>query len=152
MDEDDSEVYDDVVDAADSADESLLSSEAFQPSEWINCGKVWADPMPSHVFNAAWLGGAQSLSLRADSPHESPLYPEKSSIAWFSGARHSAPAASSTLAVECQETFEVLPSSGPVIGFSPVHLTMHGLSRLLSNRWLDDEIMNAGLNYILRDL
>lgn len=62
------------------------------------------------------------------------------------------PAASSTLAVECQETFEVLPSSGPVIGFSPVHLTMHGLSRLLSNRWLDDEIMNAGLNYILRDL
>ncbi len=52
MDEDDSEVYDDVVDAADSADESLLSSEAFQPSEWINCGKVWADPMPSHVVRA----------------------------------------------------------------------------------------------------
>lgn len=122
----------------------------------------------SSTFDDAWLSGALSVRLSADNPVRFPLWIENvltqlrsatqrydawsACAEWLMATASTSPTCS-TLAVECQETFEVLPWSGPVLGFGPaVHLTMEHLSRLLSHQWLNDEIMNAGLDYILRDL
>lgn len=124
--------------------------------------------LSSSDFNDAWLDGALSIRLSADSSVRYPLWIENvltqlrsasnryniwlACTEWLTAAASSSPTCS-TLAVECQETFEALPWSGPVLGFGPaVHLTVDHLSRLLSHQWLNDEIINAGLEHILRDL
>ncbi len=120
------------------------------------------------TFDTAWLSGAQSIALPSDPVNRYPLWVEhlldKLSLYWTRQQRWEACArwlsdkagasqACATLAVECQESWEVLPSTGPVPGFGPaVKLSMADLSIFLSVEWLNDEMINAGLDYILRDV
>jgi hypothetical protein len=148
----------------------LLSSEETQIRAVVH--HVWAS-VPSatylrQAFDNAWLSGAKSLCLASDPKERYPLWVEHLlqdmaicssqqsswdvSAQWLSD-RAPLSQASATLAVKCQDTWEVLPWTGPVPGFSPaIHLSMGDLSRFLSTKWLNDEMINAGLDYILRDL
>ncbi|KAI0695988.1 hypothetical protein BC835DRAFT_1414529 [Cytidiella melzeri] len=143
------------------------------PSQITDClNHLWASTnsaAPLRLgFNTAWLNGAQSIIIPSDPSHRYPLWVEKllqemyhchkkqrlwyASASWLSETACLSPS-SAVLAAECQETFGVLPWAGPVPGFSSaVHLTMADLSRFLSNEWLNDEMINAGLDYILRDM
>ena len=58
-------------------------------------------------------------------------------------------ASSYALAEGCIDSWEVIPWDEPVPGFSPcVALHSLHLAKCASNEWVDDEIMNAGLDFI----
>ncbi|KAK6980579.1 hypothetical protein R3P38DRAFT_3235461 [Favolaschia claudopus] len=49
---------------------------------------------------------------------------------------------------ECRDTFEFLPWDTVVPELSPaVRLTTESLATFLSNEWLDDDMLNAGIDY-----
>ncbi|KAF8173724.1 hypothetical protein K438DRAFT_1920853 [Mycena galopus ATCC 62051] len=53
----------------------------------------------------------------------------------------------------CRNVLQVIPWDVPVPGISPsVHLTTQDLALFLSSRWLNDDMINAGADYILRRL
>lgn len=116
-------------------------------------------------FAEAWLSGAQSVLLPSDPSQRYPLWIENllnvvqdveaktnqwaASVNWLKSLSGNTKA----LASECLESFEHLPWDTAVSGFSPsIRLRIGHLSQLLSTAWLDDEMMNAGLDFIVRRL
>jgi len=54
---------------------------------------------------------------------------------------------------ECRIRLDSIPWRGDVSGFGKaVQLTTHHFASILSNNWLDDEVINAGANWILQRL
>ncbi|KAI0682051.1 hypothetical protein BC835DRAFT_1424926 [Cytidiella melzeri] len=120
------------------------------------------------TFDDAWLSGAQSIQLSLDPAQRYPLWVEHLLADMFTSRarqqnlhvcskwlldRATECRASAALAIECQESWEVLPWMGLVPGSSPaVRLSMTDLSIFLSTKWLSDKMINAGLDYILRDM
>ncbi|KAK7005500.1 hypothetical protein R3P38DRAFT_2471646, partial [Favolaschia claudopus] len=113
-------------------------------------------------FNNAWLSGATSIKF----PHLTfhyPLWVENllSDMQLYSTKRgywdraalwlKRVPTDSVGTADECRDTFEFLPWDTVVPGLSPaVRLTTESLATFLSNEWLDDDMLNAGIDYNLQ--
>ncbi|KAI0696274.1 hypothetical protein BC835DRAFT_878998 [Cytidiella melzeri] len=149
---------------------ALLSDKHHQPSgaeRHIQASVASALALRTK-FDNAWLSGARSICLPSDPSQRYPLWVEKliqqmvphvthgrtwsTRAEWLEETSKLSPACAA-LAMECQESFEVLPWKGLVPGFGPaVRLTMMDLARFLSKEWLHDEMINAGLDYILRDM
>lgn len=119
-------------------------------------------------FNNAWLAGAQSITFSSNSHHRYPLYSEQL-LGHLSNAIHKmqkwAPAYErleevsqngdicAVLAEVVWECFNNIPwdSSIPGLG-QAVSLHTQDLTSLLSTDWLNDELINGGLNFIMRQL
>ncbi|KAJ6524888.1 hypothetical protein DFH09DRAFT_1372073 [Mycena vulgaris] len=117
-------------------------------------------------FNDAWLAGNKSICF----PHlpnlRFPLWSVDllESVKLFLGKRHRweqarqwLDAAAETVPVAlftaCDDILRILPWDTTVPGLSPaVHLTTQDLAFFLSSQWLNDEMINGGVDYILRRL
>jgi len=115
-------------------------------------------------FNNAWLSGAHSLSHPDAPSYRLPLWSErlvgdlqsyvKSFNLWKRSSRWLKTLESrSPLVEECETIMECIPYTGMVPGFSKaISLSISDLSLFLSDEWLNDEMINAGAEYILRQL
>ena len=120
-------------------------------------------------FDNAWLAGAHSIILPSDPSQRYPLWTENAlnlleisetkQMMWVRSAdwlyKVSLTTASSyALAEGCiTNSCEVIPCDEPVPGPSPcVALRSLHLAKYASNEWVDDEIMNAELDFITRQL
>jgi hypothetical protein len=56
------------------------------------------------------------------------------------------------LIAQCRKWLSIIPWNSIVPGFHRAMLTMHSLAHLLTYKWLDDEIINAGGEYILKNV
>lgn len=116
-------------------------------------------------FNDAWLSGAQSVALPGGISVRYPLWAENllrllreserkkdlwyRSFAWIRDSSDG----SKALADSCLDSWDTLPWNSRVPGFSTsVQLHTEHLSLLLSTSWLSDEMMNGGLDFIIRQL
>ncbi|KAJ7508549.1 hypothetical protein B0H11DRAFT_2304702 [Mycena galericulata] len=125
-------------------------------------------PVLRRFFNDAWLSGAVSIKF----PHVSGCYPlwvenllfdvqvyitkrtrwEKAAKWLTRTLSHATPNLEERIQA-CWDTFECLPWDTIVPGLSPaVHLTTEDLALFLSSAWLNDEMINAGADYILQRL
>ncbi|KAJ7773761.1 hypothetical protein B0H14DRAFT_2632141 [Mycena olivaceomarginata] len=115
-------------------------------------------------FNDAWLSGAASIRF-PHLPHvRFPLWTEHllRRVKVFLGKRRRWVRAQDWLAKAgeevdpdllsaCTDIIEILPWDAPAPGLSPaIHLTTQDLALFLSSEWLNDEMINAGIDYILR--
>lgn len=123
------------------------------------------------MFNQEWLAGKQSIHFPSLSPFRFPLWMEKlvqevniftakrmawsKAVDWLHGMdeQTTIDARTLSLAVQCRQRIADIPWNSVVPGFSAgVHLVTRSLSSLLGYDWLDDEIINAGGEYITRQL
>jgi len=121
-------------------------------------------------FNDAWLSGARSIRLPGDSLARYPLWIEhflgdlevslRKEDAWvkasdwlFSTASSALDSNTCDLVGDCFESFNEIPWDGvvPRLGRA-VHLTTKDLASFLSDDWLNDEMINAGTDFISRQL
>ncbi|KAJ6546589.1 hypothetical protein B0H10DRAFT_1969601 [Mycena sp. CBHHK59/15] len=117
-------------------------------------------------FNYVWLSGATSICL-PHLPHLCfPLWTKKllsctqlflskrcrwqQACEWMDSAKAAVPA---DLLSACEDILQILPWDATVPGLSAaVHITTQDLVLFLSSEWLNDEMINAGVDYILRQL
>ncbi|KAJ7736423.1 hypothetical protein B0H16DRAFT_1730764 [Mycena metata] len=144
------------------------------PAAWRD-SLISAIPFLAEVrtsFNDAWLSGATSIRF----PHLPNLYPMwaenllfdiksyfhkrcrwSDAVKWLdNAARHTGNSAHGQLdrlIDACRDMLDVIPWDSTVPGLSrSVHLTSQDLAQFLSAEWLNDEMINAGVDYILRRL
>ncbi|KAI0026654.1 hypothetical protein K488DRAFT_65484 [Vararia minispora EC-137] len=109
-------------------------------------------------------------SIRLSPEHDVPLWVERLFVefrtsipqlrrlqeaeAWLLNVQRSSKnKAAQSLADSCLERLHLLPWRAAVPGFSDaVSLTTHHLATFLTNHWVVDEMMNAGLEWIVRKL
>ncbi|KDR66292.1 hypothetical protein GALMADRAFT_283972, partial [Galerina marginata CBS 339.88] len=120
------------------------------------------------TFNDAWLSGAQSVSILDINSYNLPLWSERlvgdlrsyvtlynlwaRSSKWLSDLGRQSKD-SQKLIDECRTTMDHIPYAGMVPGFSKaVNLSLSDLSLFLTDEWLNDEMINAGAEYILHQL
>jgi hypothetical protein len=125
------------------------------------------------TFNASWLAGYRSIRLSTDSHRRYPLWVEKllgeldiaqrKQVCWekasdwlhlvMSRSLTASSERTRCLALECFGRWDVIPWDVTIPGLGQaVHLTSRDLSVFLSDDWLNDEMVNAGTDYILRQL
>ena len=121
-------------------------------------------------FNDAWLSGAQSIRLPGDPLTRYPLWVEhllgnlevsaRKERAWmkasdwlFAVASCAANSDTTDMVADCFESFNEVPwdSIVPELG-QAVLLTTKDLAAFLSDDWLNDEMMNAGIDFITHRL
>ncbi|KAA1468573.1 hypothetical protein DENSPDRAFT_814932 [Dentipellis sp. KUC8613] len=119
-------------------------------------------------FDSAWLSGAGSVHLPSAPHYRWPLWTERllgdiqiavdkmqkwtAASKWLARVETSTPAdVAAELVHACRERFADIPwnSTVPGLGHAVVLTTSH-LSYFLSDRWLDDEMINAGLSHIVQ--
>lgn len=123
-------------------------------------------PVLQAGFNSAWLAG--STSIMFDATFRVPLWTEhlltdfrvfeeklrkwNASQCWLERFSNTCTLLEeASVIAECRSALEYVPYSRPVPGFSPaVILNTTDLTVLLSDEWLNDELMNGGSEYILR--
>jgi hypothetical protein len=121
-------------------------------------------------FNNAWLSGARSIRLPGDPITRYPLWIEhllgdleissRKERAWkkasdwlFSTASSAVDSETCDLVAECFESLNDIPWDTTVPGLGrAVSLTTKDLASFLSDDWLNDEMMNAGTDFITRRL
>lgn len=120
------------------------------------------------LFDYEWTNGAKSITLPSNPTLSFPLWVEPllqelelsyakqiawvEAVAWLSQAAETC-SACPALAAECEETWDVIPWDCVVPGLGrAVHLTTKDLAYFLSDRWLTDEMINAGADYLMREL
>ncbi|KAI0067574.1 hypothetical protein BV25DRAFT_1876116 [Artomyces pyxidatus] len=121
-------------------------------------------------FNDAWISGARSIVLPDAPDNRYPLWTEKllgdMSIATRKHARwleadmwlreveaNPLDARASGLLERCRSRLSAIPWDAVVPGLSrAVVLTTSHLAAFLSNSWLNDEMINAGSDFIMRQL
>ncbi|KAJ7032518.1 hypothetical protein C8F04DRAFT_958759 [Mycena alexandri] len=118
------------------------------------------------TFNNKWLAGVTSISFPHLPGMHFPLWTESllGSVETFLGKRRrweharewldkSAEEVPADLLAACEDIIQILPWDAPVPGLSPaVHLTTQDVAHFLGPRWLNDDMINAGVDYILRRL
>lgn len=119
-------------------------------------------------FDCEYANGAKSITLLSEPTLSFPLWVEPllgelersytkqqawvEAAAWLSQAAETC-SACPALAVECEETWDVIPWDCVVPGLGrAVNLTTKELAYFLSDRWLTDEMINAGADYLMREL
>ncbi|KAJ7780986.1 hypothetical protein B0H16DRAFT_1496749 [Mycena metata] len=119
-------------------------------------------------FHDAWRAGAKSICFPHLPGHRFPLWTEnflneikafvaghtrwQSARDWLSGLS-AEDGSHASLLDRCWAALGHLPWDMVVPGLSPaVHLTTQDLASLLGNDWLNDDLINAGVDYILRRL
>ena len=121
-------------------------------------------------FNTAWLSGARSILLPGDPISRYPLWIEhvlsdleistRKERAWvkasdwlYSTAANSIDSDTTAMVGDCFERFNEIPWDSIVPGFSEaVSLSTKDLAAFLSDDWLNDEMLNAGIDFITRHL
>ena len=117
-------------------------------------------------FNSAWLSGAQSIRLPNDPLVRFPLWIEhllsdldsysrkekswtKASDWLHSTIEHSSDESTTRFAGDCFESWNDTPWDGLVPGLGRAGvLSTKDLAKFLSNGWLNDEMINAGISWI----
>ncbi|KAJ6554369.1 hypothetical protein B0H19DRAFT_1071772 [Mycena capillaripes] len=124
-------------------------------------------PFLGRSFNNAWLAGNKSICFPHLPGKHYPLWTENflSEIKtfidkrnrwqlvreWLNGLHMEQDDAHTDLLDRCWRVLGYLPWDGVVAGLSPaVHLTSQDLASFLSSDWLNDDMINAGVDYILR--
>lgn len=123
-------------------------------------------PSLRQQFNSAWLSGAQSIRLPNDPLVRFPLWIEhllsdldsysrkekswtKASDWLHSTIEHSSDESTTRLAGNCFESWNDTPWDGLVPGLGRAGvLSTKDLAKFLSNGWLNDEMINAGISWI----
>ncbi|KAJ7151882.1 hypothetical protein C8R43DRAFT_1067439 [Mycena crocata] len=116
-------------------------------------------------FNNAWLSGATSIKFPHLSPHfplwlesllfDVDIYIKKRAFweracSWLARKSDAIPHLADRVR-DCLDTFDYIPWDTIVTGLSPaVHLSTEDLALFLSNDWLNDDMINAGVDYILQ--
>lgn len=121
-------------------------------------------------FNDAWISGAHSIQLPGDALSRYPLWVEhflgdfdiavKKERSWrrtsdWISTMSTNPADDITddLANECVAALQLIPWNSTVPGFGPaVHFTTRDLAKFLSDDWLNDDMINAGNEFISQHL
>ncbi|KAJ6592621.1 hypothetical protein B0H19DRAFT_1055331 [Mycena capillaripes] len=141
------------------------------PSHWYHHLSTAVPFLPflRESFNNAWLAGNKSICFPHLPGKRYPLCTEnflseiKSFIdkrnrwqtarEWLDGLRMPQDDAHADLLDRCWRVLGCLPLDGVVAGLSPaVHLTAQDLASFLGSDWLNDDMINAGVDYILRRL
>ncbi|KAJ7709362.1 hypothetical protein B0H16DRAFT_1821435 [Mycena metata] len=118
------------------------------------------------TFNNKWLAGVTSISFPHLPDMHFPLWTESllGSVEMFLGKRRrwehardwldkSVEEVPAELLAACEDIIQILPWDAPVPGLSPaVHLTTQDVAHFLGPQWLNDDMINAGVDYILRRL
>ncbi|KAJ7176926.1 hypothetical protein C8R46DRAFT_1346848 [Mycena filopes] len=146
------------------------SMDAASPASWCH-SLVSAIPYLPELraaFDNAWLSGANSIRL----PHLPNLYPMwtenllfdvksyfrkrcrwSDCVEWLGNAAQQTGTAVQRLAESCRDMLHIIPWDATIPGLTrSVHLTSQDLALFLSSEWLNDEMINAGTDYILRRL
>ena len=123
-------------------------------------------PSLCQCFNSAWLSGAQSICLPSDQLVRFPLWIEhllskldsysRKEKAWMNSLewlhttiKHTPDKSTRVLAGECLESWDDIPWDGLVLGLGrAVLLSTKDLAKFLTNEWLNDDMINAGLTWI----
>ncbi|KAJ6594796.1 hypothetical protein B0H19DRAFT_1284500 [Mycena capillaripes] len=115
-------------------------------------------------FDSAWISGATSIRFAHLPDLRFPMWTEnllntvqlfvskrrrwEQARQWLGTAAKTVPV---NLLSACEDTMQELPWDAAVPGLSPaVHLTTQDLALFLGSDWLNDEMINAGVDYILR--
>ncbi|KAJ7355749.1 hypothetical protein DFH08DRAFT_772956 [Mycena albidolilacea] len=156
--------------------EKLVSVDETAAMSWRDT-LISAIPYLSELrstFNNAWLSGANSIRFpHLPLPNLYPLWTEnllfdvktyvgkrrrwEDAANWINAAAQqtwvSANKHGERLVSGCRDMLEILPWDVTVPGLSrAAHLTTQDLALFLSVEWLNDEMINAGTDYILRRL
>ncbi|KAJ7652490.1 hypothetical protein DFH06DRAFT_1331114 [Mycena polygramma] len=141
--------------------DSVPASFSMEPENMEGTSTYWYHSLTSAVpflpalragFNNAWLAGAKSISFPHLPDKRYPLWTENflSDIQSFIQKRSRWQRAREWLMLA---GVGYLPWDGIVAGLSPaVHLTSQDLASFLGTDWLNDDMINAGVDYILRRL
>ena len=123
-------------------------------------------PFLRQHFNSAWLSGSQSICLPSDPLVHFPLWIEhllseldsysRNEQAWVkvsdwlhTSINHSPNQSTKILAGRCLESWDSIPWDGLILGLGRAVLLMtKDLAKFLTNEWLNDEMINAGLAWI----
>lgn len=127
-------------------------------------------------FDKAWLAGAKSIRLPGDPLSRYPLWIERfladlatvdckeklwrNSSNWLASVSACAVEdfsdsddCTADLVANCYRSWEDIPWDSVVPGFGPaVHLTTKDLAVFLSDQWINDDMINAGSDFIMRQL
>ncbi|KAJ6585790.1 hypothetical protein B0H19DRAFT_926943 [Mycena capillaripes] len=157
---------------------TLPASFLTEPENMEHTSSYWYHTLTSAVsflpslhasFNNAWLGGAKSICFPHLPGKRYPLWTEnflsdiksfitkrsrwESARDWLDGRPREQDEVHDDLLDRCWHVLGYLPWDGVVAGLSPaVHLTTQDLASFLGNDWLNDDMINAGVDYILRRL
>ncbi|KAH7929600.1 hypothetical protein BV22DRAFT_1029216 [Leucogyrophana mollusca] len=137
------------------------------------CGPALAAAVP-HIralrdgFNNAWLSGAKSILISNAPPYCFPLWIENlmgdldvayrklqkwvTASNWLCTISSSRDSVAVEIAEECLECLEDIPWDTLVPGLGCAHFSATDLAAFLSDDWLNDDMIDAGSAYIMREL